>query len=238
MIAQFYIAFSMNLTHQPKIMHRKLIIPLSLALIITAAYCYQQYDAEQQGAALEKARAERLAEIHRAYETEVPEATKRKDFIYQMKQAFVELPPSYTALNWLMHTQWAENVNNNMQNALAVQVSENGEMSLVSRYAGEEPLQHTQLRVEIGSQVYDSTFVPNTAGLPVIDYKTKGVSFKEELTFSSSQDIAIIKAIAQSKAQKIQVKLLGYNRFEEFTLSEEDVQAIKESWQLAEVLRS
>lgn len=218
-------------------MKKKLILPFIVGVIILSTIIYKQFDAQRQLATLDKARSERLEEIATAYNAEVSDEDKRKNLIYSLKTQFLG-----NEKEGLIHKTWKEIVAKTLQaeyqNKLAVKVKERGELSLVSFYQGNYPLQHTQVRVEIGSQVYDTTYVPSNSDIPIANYNSEEIAFIEQLEFNSPTDAAIIQAIAQTEEQKITVKLLGYHQIEEFSLTEEDIKAIRESLQLAEALRS
>ncbi len=218
---------------------KKLWIPMiAFAGIVAFMVVYQKYDAAQQALKLDAERAAQLKKLEAAepFTWQIPEENTTSP---QWKERFVALEALQAGQTWWIHKHWkalAYEHTTKPQTQLATRVDSAGNLTLLSFFEGSYPLEHTHVRVKIGSQVYDSTFVPAHAEMPLGRYDKK-TTFREERSFSSPSDITILKAIAQNASASVSVQLVGSRSVATFTLSDTDKAAIRESVWLAEQLK-
>lgn len=135
---------------------------------------------------------------------------------------------------WYLHQDWTQLPLS--RNTLSAQVSENGELTLVSHYTGGEYLAHSQVFVKIGNVIYDSTFVPNYTH-ELVDNTELADQVYEMNSYSSQKDIDIIRHIAMAPNKDIKVLIKGHDDVI-FELDENDKQAILDCYQLAQRIQA
>ncbi|MES2023111.1 MAG: hypothetical protein V4439_00310 [Patescibacteria group bacterium] len=121
------------------------------------------------------------------------------------------------------------------RNYLSVTVGSDGNLCLESNYFGEDWIFHTRVQVKIGDTVYETENIsisdPNN-----LENNGSG-SVWEKILYTNGRDNGIIKAIAESGDAIIKVRFTGGSGLKDITLSKKDQQAIKDSYEIADLIR-
>ena len=123
------------------------------------------------------------------------------------------------------------------RNRLSAIVLSDGRAYLRSHYLGAEWLFHERVSVRIGSRVLRSSVIPITSRANVRTVVGGGV--EEELRFSGATDGGILAAIvAAPDSVSVIIKLEGHSAFEDYELSATNRRELKESVELARLIRT
>ena len=114
-------------------------------------------------------------------------------------------------------------------------VNNSGYIYLASQYHGDDWIFHTKATVKIGDTVYTTEDIPSYDSNNERTNSTGGVW--EEISFIGGKDNGILKAIAESGDLPIKVRLSGDQDLKDFTLSQKDQQAIKDAYQLSDLIK-
>jgi hypothetical protein len=119
---------------------------------------------------------------------------------------------------------------------LRVRVNNVGYAYLEDQYYGDDWIFHTHVEVKIGDAVYKSediaSYDPNNSR-----HNSSG-SVWEAISYTGGKDNGIIKAIAESGDAPIKVRFTGGEGVSDFTLAKRDQQAIKDAYQLSNLIKS
>ena len=119
---------------------------------------------------------------------------------------------------------------------LKVNVNNVGFAYLSDQYYADSWLFHTRLEVKIGDTLYKTddveTYDPNN------QTNNSGGSIWEFIDYTAGKDNGIIKAIAESGTAPIRVRFAGGQSVDDITLAERDRQAIKDAYELSNLIIS
>lgn len=117
---------------------------------------------------------------------------------------------------------------------LELMVNNAGYAYLQDRYYGDDWLFHTHVEVKIGDAIYKSDDIPsydeNNSSW------NSGGSVWESISYTAGRDNGIIKAIAESGDQVVKVRFAGGQSVKDFTLTKRDQQAIKDAYELSNLI--
>ena len=117
---------------------------------------------------------------------------------------------------------------------IGAEVIDDGDVALQSHYTGHDWILHTRVIANVGSQVIVTADVP--ASDPMNHrYKASGVVW-ELITFVHGGDNGLLEAIATHPKAVVRVRMIG-EETKEFVLSSRDKNAIRDSYELAHLLR-
>ncbi len=119
---------------------------------------------------------------------------------------------------------------------LQLMVNNKGYTYLVDRYYGSDWLFHTRTEVKIGEALY------KTDDIPSYDDNNSswnsGGSVWESISYTADRDNGIIKAIAESGDTPVKVRFAGGSAgVKDFTLTKRDQQAIKDAYELSNLIK-
>ena len=117
---------------------------------------------------------------------------------------------------------------------LGVNVDSSGNAYLVSYHLGKDWIFHTKVQVKIGDAIYETYDVP-TYDKNNIEQSHGG--YVQEVILYTNGDNGIIKAIAESGDTPIKVRFSGSENIQDIILSKTDQQAIKDSYELSQLLK-
>lgn len=117
---------------------------------------------------------------------------------------------------------------------LKVNVNNVGFAYLSDQYYAEDWLFHTRLEVKIGDTLYKTDDVPTYD--PHNQTNNSGGSIWEFIDYTAGKDNGIIKAIAESGTAPIRVRFTGGQGVDDITLAERDRQAIKDAYELSNLI--
>jgi hypothetical protein len=117
---------------------------------------------------------------------------------------------------------------------LGAEVLDGGDVALKSHYTGEDWIFHTRVLARVGSQVIETADVPTYDALNN-RYNGSGVVW-EVILFTNGRDNGLLEAIATHPNDTIRVRMIGES-MKEFILSARDKNAIRDSYELAQLLR-
>lgn len=132
---------------------------------------------------------------------------------------------------WYTHRRFANDFGRPM---LWVPVEHTGHFYLSSLYRGDSWIFHERVVVRIGDRVIESPSLSRLSANNRTEVLYGGI--KEELHFVGS-DGGVLGAIAADSTSKIVVRLEGREKYWDFTLSAGDRRAIRESVELARLLK-
>lgn len=136
----------------------------------------------------------------------------------------------FSGKGWYRHK--IHNLNNILhKNCLFVHVNSTGYYYLEDQYYDTDWIFHTKIEVKIGNTVYRSKEIPTYNEDNVTE--NYGGYVWENISYTSGGDKGIVKAIAENDTVKIKVRFIGRQYNSDFTLSEKDKKAIKESYELS-----
>ena len=119
---------------------------------------------------------------------------------------------------------------------LAVNVNNIGYAYLSDQYYGDDWIFHTRVEVKIGDTVYKSEDIPSFDSNN--NRHNSGGSVWESISYTSDKDNGIVKAIAESGDAVVKVRFTGDEGVYDFTLSKRDQQAIKDAYELSNLIKS
>jgi hypothetical protein len=162
----------------------------------------------------------------------VMEADKKK--LSELKTKFNYEYDEFENKGWYFHkTQIVQNTFD--KKVLKVYVNNVGYAYLMDQYYADDWLFHTRLEVKIGDNLY------KTEDIPTYDSNNSteigSGSIWENVSYTAGRDNGIIKAIAQSGTTPIKVRFTGDRGVYDMTLSDRDRQAIKDSYELSELIK-
>jgi hypothetical protein len=143
--------------------------------------------------------------------------------------SFVETRSASTGLTTYAH-RYYNNVGNRV--TLRVFVDSSGKRHLYTFYSGKTWIFHNQLRFEFDKKSLESETVPAHKASREIGESN---SVTESCHFSTEQDTKLVGKLAQASSAQIMMTMLGRRPVEK-SLSFETMVAIRESFQLAELL--
>jgi len=111
-------------------------------------------------------------------------------------------------------------------------VDSRGDIYLESQYYADDWLFHTRIEVKIGDKIFKSKDVPLFSANNI--HEPSGDIIWENVTYTD--DNGIIKAIAESGNTPVKVRFIG-KYYDDFTLSSKDKQAIKDSYELSQLIK-
>jgi len=118
---------------------------------------------------------------------------------------------------------------------LAVNVNNVGYAYLSDQYYGDDWIFHTRVEVKIGDAVYKSEDIPSFDSNN--SRHNSGGSVWESISYTGDKDNGIMKAIAESGDTVVKVRFNGDEGVYDFTLSKRDQQAIKDSYELSNLIK-
>lgn len=118
---------------------------------------------------------------------------------------------------------------------LKVNVNNVGFAYLSDQYYASDWLFHTRIEVKIGDTLYKTDDVETYDPHNVTN--NSGGSIWEWIDYTGDKDNGIIKAIAESGTLPIKVRFTGGQGVDDITLSERDRQAIKDSYELSNLIK-
>lgn len=133
---------------------------------------------------------------------------------------------------WHFHEHWGKGFLK--RSTLSAVVGEVGTLYLASNYHGKSWIHHEAVQVKIGDQVLTSETIPQGDRLNQHEI-AEGYAF-ERISYTRERDNGILKAIAATK-DPVLVRLTG-QKTQDFTLSKEDHQAIRDCVRLSELIRT
>jgi hypothetical protein len=117
---------------------------------------------------------------------------------------------------------------------IGAEVMDDGDVALESHYAGHAWIFHTRVSARIGSRVIETADVPTDDPMNH-RYNGSGLVW-EVITFIHGGDNGLLEAIAAHPNDPVRVRMIG-EKIKEFALSARDKNAIRDSYQLAHLLR-
>ncbi len=135
---------------------------------------------------------------------------------------------------------WYTNKNQTATNSfnrklLKVLVNSSGYAYLEDQYYGDDWIFHTRVKVIINDKIYESADIP-TYDENNNEFNGSG-SVWEEISYTTDRDNGIIKAIAESDSSIIKVRFVGKQSVSDFTLANIDQQAVKDAYELSELIK-
>jgi hypothetical protein len=162
----------------------------------------------------------------------IMEADRKK--LEDLKTKFNYQYDEFDSKGWYFHkTQVVQNTFD--KKVLKVYVNNSGYAYLTDQYYADDWLFHTRLEVKIGDTVYKTDDIPTYDSNNSTEIGSG--SIWENISYTAGRDNGIIKAIAESGTTPIKVRFAGDHGVYDMTLSERDRQAIKDAYELAELIK-
>lgn len=162
----------------------------------------------------------------------VLEANKKR--LNELKTKFNYKYDEFDNKGWYFHkTQIVENTYD--KKVLKVYVNNVGYAYLLDQYYAEDWLFHTRLEVKIGDNIYRTDDIPTYDSDSSTEIGSGNIW--ETISYTAGRDNGIIKAIAESGNIPIKVRFAGDREVYDMTLSERDRQAIKDAYELSELIK-
>lgn len=135
---------------------------------------------------------------------------------------------------------WYENKSQTAENSygrslLMLHVNSTGYAYLEDQYYGNDWIFHTRVEVLVGDNKYVSGDV-SINDKDNVEANGAG-SVWEYISYKPGKDNGIIKAIAESGDNTVKVRFVGKQDVQDFTLAKVDQQALKDSYELSELLK-
>jgi hypothetical protein len=163
-------------------------------------------------------------EEYKIIEKKIPEL--EKNFIYEDND--------FDTYGWYTHkTQTIKNSWN--RKLLKAIVRHDGLIFLVDQFYGENWLFHSQIKVKIGSIIYDSDYVPPFKSNNHTEFSSGSIWEIINYDFNEN-NTNIIRAIAMSENVPIKIRFIGREYYADVVLAKRDKIAIKESYEFATLL--
>ncbi|MCK9573633.1 MAG: hypothetical protein M0R20_04470 [Candidatus Omnitrophica bacterium] len=118
---------------------------------------------------------------------------------------------------------------------LRVRVNNKGYAYLEDQYYGDNWIFHTRVVVKIGDTIYTSDDIPSYDSANHTN--NSGGSVWERISYSGGRDNGIIEAIAKSGDASVLVRFAGDQGVSDFTLAARDQQAIKDAYELSNLIK-
>lgn len=151
----------------------------------------------------------------------------------KMEKKFLKKTDEFNGNTWYTHKTWGKYYPN--RKTLVAKVNSNGFIYLKSNYYSSDWLFHTSIKVKIGNKKYKTLDVPRYSENN--DTDNSGGDIWESVSYLES-DNGIIKAIAENVNSKVLVRFNGSKHYDESTLSTRDKNAIKDCYELSNLLKS
>lgn len=183
---------------------------------------------KQKNDSIQKAKEDSIAKVNAA---QLEENKKR---LAVLKKNFKYKEDEFNKTGWYTHkNQTVDNSWN--RKCLKAHVNSNGYIYLEDQYYSEDWIFHSRIEVKIGDNIYKSEDVPTYSE----DNKTENSSGSvwENVSYTGDKDNGIIKAIAESVDKPVKVRFIGREYYSDFTLSNKDKQAIKDSYELSNLIK-
>ena len=164
-----------------------------------------------------------------------PETRKiMEDRLMVLKKNFNYKYDEFEKKGWYIHkNQTVQNSYN--RNYLGVMVNNVGYAYLESNYYGSSWIFHTGVEVKIGDTVYKTEDIPSYDKNNVRIILSGAVS--ETISYTAGRDNGVLEAIAKSGENIVRVRFSGSDNVKDITLSQKDKEAIKDSYELAELIK-
>lgn len=151
-----------------------------------------------------------------------------------LKSHFEYTGDEFDKIGWYQHkSQTVDNSFN--RKCLIIHVNSKGNYYLEDQFYSEDWIFHTSIKVKVGDQIFESakieTYNPNN--------KTQngGQHVWESINYLDGGDNGIIEAIAQNVDSVVTVRFNGRQYYSDFTLQMKDKKAIKEGFELSELIK-
>lgn len=118
---------------------------------------------------------------------------------------------------------------------LRIHVNHVGYMYISDQYYGDNWIFHTHVEVKVGDTLYKSADIPSYD--PSNTTNNSSGSVWEFISYTNGRDNGIINAIAKSGDTSIKVRFSGGQGVHDFTLTKRDQQAIKDAYELSELIK-
>ena len=150
-----------------------------------------------------------------------------------LKNSFIYNKDDFDTIGWYLHkNQTIDNITN--RNCLRAHVKGTGYIYLEDHYFSTEWLFHTSLQISINGKVWTSETIET---YDKNNKQTNNSGFIwEMIDYIGGRDNGILKAIADNGEAEIKVRFNGRQRNEDFILSDTDKKAIKDSYELSELI--
>jgi hypothetical protein len=192
---------------------------------------YKMKDSPAQIEENNKRLAAQLEENNKKLAAELEENKKR---LTVLKKNFVYNEDEFNNIGWYTHRSQTAN-NSWNRKLLKANVNSSGYIYLEDQYHSSDWIFHKRIEVKIGDNIYKSEEVPTFNE----DNKTSNSSDSvwEDIHYSGNKDNGIIKAIVENNSLPVKVRFIGREYYSDFTLSNKDIQAIKDSYELSELIK-
>jgi hypothetical protein len=179
-------------------------------------------------ARIEKLRADSIAKadsISRAENLKKLEGLKKK-FIFEKDE--------FRNIDWYYHKNWGKHWLN--RKGLTASVNSFGDIYLKSNYHATDWLFHTQIQVKIEDEVLESSIAETYSNNHLTE--VRGGSIWEANYYTNGRDKRILRKIAENAEKRIKVRFIGSPYYYDITLSKIDKYAIKDCYELAQLLQT
>lgn len=152
-----------------------------------------------------------------------------------IKKKFIYKHDEFKDVGWYTHKfHTVDNTWN--RKCLRLHVKSDGYAYLEDQYYSTAWIFHTNIEVKVGDSIYRSEIIPTYSD----NNKTEnsGGSIWENINYTDGQDNGIIKAIAAGGNKPVKVRFVGKQYYSDIVLSDRDKQAIRDGYQLSELLRN
>ncbi len=177
---------------------------------------------------IEKAQKDSTLKVNEAQRLE---DIKRRD---ALKKKFNYKVDEFKDIGFYIHKN--QTVSNSWnRKCLKVHINSTGYIYLEDQFYSDDWIFHTSIQVKIGADIYNSSIVETYDE----NNKTEigSGSIWENITYSNEQDEKIITAIAENSDKEIKVRFNGKQYYSDINLSKKDKQAIKEGYELSELIK-
>ncbi len=161
----------------------------------------------------------------------------------RLKQKFNYYEDDFTGIGWYKHKaipakvqQYSfDNTKYRRSSYVEIPVRSNGFIYIKSIYHSSEWIFHEQIAVKINDRLLYSETIPSYSDNNSREARGPGIT--ETIHFLNSSDNGILKSIAESTSNEITIRQIG-DKYHDIKLIPEEILAIKESYRLAELLKS
>jgi len=152
----------------------------------------------------------------------------------ELKKKFSYSYDEFKKVGWYENKSQGVNVIYD-KDILRVYVNNEGYAYLADQYTSDDWIFHTRVEVKIGDVIYKTEDIPNYD--PDNSTDNGSGSVWETISYTNGRDNGIIKAIAESGDTPIKVRFTGGKYYHDITLAKRDQQAIKDAYQLSELIK-
>lgn len=214
--------------------NRKNIIGVSVAVVVLVLIVSIRINTEKDSKTIEAKDGETTQKT-----VEVPVVTPvvteaDRQRLEELKTKFNYKYDEFENKGWYYHkSQLVQNTFD--KNVLRVYVNNVGYAYLADQYYSDDWLFHTRIEVKIGDSLYRTEDIPTYDS----DNSTEigSGSIWETIDYTAGRDNGIIEAIAESGTTTIKVRFAGDRGVYDIILAERDRQAIKDSYELSNLIR-